>query len=61
MPARLTWLVDMGDGTWAVSCSRCELFLFRGALRHANRVYREHSCPSAIVAARRFRVRGGRR
>jgi hypothetical protein len=60
MPARLTWLVDMGDGTWAVSCSRCKLFLYRGQRRHANRVYRGHRCEPAVVAGRRRSLRGSR-
>jgi hypothetical protein len=27
---RITWLIDMGDGTWAVSCLACRIALYRG-------------------------------
>jgi hypothetical protein len=61
MPARPTWMIDMGDGTWAVSCSRCQLSLYRGALRHANRVFRRHRCEPVVLVGRRASVRGGGR
>jgi hypothetical protein len=62
MPARPTWMVAMGDGTWAVSCSRCQLPLYRGAEQHAKRVYREHRCEPVVLLGRRASVRnGGRR
>jgi hypothetical protein len=53
---RTTWLIDMGDGTWAVSCMACRIALYRGprpapsappAATPAN-----PSCPSAAVADR---------
>jgi hypothetical protein len=30
MARRTTWLIDMGDGTWAVCCMACRIALFRG-------------------------------
>jgi len=27
---RTTWLIDMGDGTWAVCCTACRMALYRG-------------------------------
>jgi hypothetical protein len=31
MAHRNLWLIDMGDGTWAVCCPACRLALYRGA------------------------------
>ena len=31
MARRTTWLIDMGDGTWAVSCMACRIALYRGS------------------------------
>ena len=33
MAHRNLWLIDMGDGTWAVCCMACRLALYRGAKR----------------------------
>jgi hypothetical protein len=61
MPARPTWMLDMGDGTWAVSCSRCQCSLYHGhSQRHANRVFNNHRCEPAVVAGRRRSLRGSR-
>ena len=30
MTRRTTWLIDMGDGTWAVCCMACRIALYRG-------------------------------
>jgi hypothetical protein len=27
---RPIWLIDVGDGTWAVSCMACRIALYRG-------------------------------
>jgi len=27
---RPIWLIDLGDGTWAVSCMACRIALYRG-------------------------------
>jgi hypothetical protein len=34
---RTTWLIDMGDGTWAVSCMACRIALYRGSKAGADR------------------------
>jgi hypothetical protein len=60
MPRRPIWLIDMDDGTFAVSCSACELNLYRGGRRHAERVYRQHRCEPVVLIGRRASVRGGR-
>jgi hypothetical protein len=60
MPQRPIWLIDLGTGEWAVSCSRCQLSLFQGAKRHARRVFRDHRCEPSVVVGRRRAVRGGR-
>jgi hypothetical protein len=31
MANRNLWLIDMGDGTWAVCCMACRVALYRGA------------------------------
>jgi hypothetical protein len=53
---RTTWLIDMGDGTWAVSCMACRIALYRGPKAGAERAARCHACepvlPSAAGAAR---------
>ena len=40
MARRTTWLIDMGDGTWAVSCMACRIALYRGAKAGADRAAR---------------------
>ena len=37
MARRTTWLIDMGDGTWAVCCMACRIALYRGAKAGADR------------------------
>jgi hypothetical protein len=48
---RTTWLIDMGDGTWAVSCMACRIALYRGSKAGADRAAEattaNPSCPSA--------------
>jgi hypothetical protein len=52
MPNRNLWLIDMGDGTWAVCCLACRLALYRGPKRTANQVFTGHRCePSSPSAA----------
>jgi hypothetical protein len=52
---RNLWLIDMGDGTWAVCCMACRLALYRGTRRTANRVYVRHRCEPVIPLGRRPR------
>jgi len=52
---RNLWLIDMGDGTWAVCCMACRLALYRGTRRTANRVYARHRCEPVIPLGRRPR------
>jgi hypothetical protein len=53
---RTTWLIDMGDGTWAVTCMACRIALYRGpkagADRAAHTITANPSCPSAADAGR---------
>jgi hypothetical protein len=37
MARRTTWLIDMGDGTWAVCCMACRIALYRGPKAGADR------------------------
>ncbi len=43
MTRRTTWLIDMGDGTWAVCCMACRIALYRGSKAGADRAARGHS------------------
>ena len=38
MAHRNLWLIDMGDGTWAVCCMACRRALYRGPRPVADRV-----------------------
>jgi hypothetical protein len=42
------WQVDMGDGTWAVSCLACQQLLYRGAKAEADRVFDSHTCEPIV-------------
>ena len=53
MPRRTTWLIDMGDGTWAVCCMACRLALYRGGKAGADRAARGHSCEPVLPLDRR--------
>ena len=55
MPRRTTWLIDMGDGTWAVCCTTCRLALYRGPKPGADRAARGHYCEPVIPLGRRRR------
>jgi hypothetical protein len=55
MPRRITWLIDMGDGTWAVCCMACRLPLYRGDKRIADRVFAGHRCEPVLPLGRRRR------
>jgi hypothetical protein len=55
MPRRTTWLIDMGDGTWAVCCMACRLPLCRGDKRTADRVFAGHRCEPVVPLGRRRR------
>ena len=47
------WLIDMGDGTWAVCCMACRMALYRGPKRTANREFNRHRCESVLPLGRR--------
>ena len=55
MPRRTTWLIDMGDGTWAVCCMACRLALYRGPKAGADRAANRHSCEPVIPLGHRRR------
>jgi hypothetical protein len=55
MPHRNLWLIDMGDGTWAVCCMACRLALYRGPKHTANQVFNRHRCEPVIPLGRRPR------
>ena len=55
MARRTTWLIDMGDGTWAACCMACRLALYRGGKAGADRAARSHSCEPVIPLGRRRR------
>ena len=52
MARRPIWLVDLGDGTWAVSCMACRLALFRGSKAGADRAGAAHYCEPVIPLGR---------
>jgi hypothetical protein len=52
---RTTWLIDLGDGTWAVCCMACRMALFRGPKAGADRAAARHSCEPVIPLDRRRR------
>ena len=52
---RTTWLIDMGDGTWAVSCMACRIALYRGPKAGADRAARSHYCEPVLPLGRRRR------
>ena len=53
MARRPIWLIDLGDGTWAVSCMACRLALYRGDKGTADRVFNRHRCEPVIPLGRR--------
>jgi hypothetical protein len=55
MARRTTWLIDMGDGTWAVSCMACRIALYRGPKAGAERAARCHACEPVLPLGRRRR------
>ena len=61
MPNRMLWLVDMGDGSWAVCCLACRLAIYRGPKLGADHVLRGHRCEPVVPLGRRLAVRGGGR
>jgi len=52
---RTTWLIDMGDGTWAVCCMACRIALYRGSKAGADRAADRHSCEPVLPLGRRHR------
>jgi hypothetical protein len=57
MANRNLWLVDMGDGTWAVCCMACRLALYRGNKRTTDRVVASHRCEPVLPLNRPRRGR----
>jgi hypothetical protein len=57
MAHRNLWLIDMGDGTWAVCCLACRLALYRGNNRTADRMFASHRCEPVIPLSRPRRGR----
>jgi hypothetical protein len=55
MPNRNLWLIDMGDGTWAVCCMACRRALYRGPKPVADRELASHRCEPVIPLRRRRR------
>jgi hypothetical protein len=55
MAYRLLWLIDLGDGTWAVSCMACRLALYRGSKVGAERAAAAHYCEPVLPLGRRRR------
>ena len=55
MALRTTWLIDMGDGTWAVCCMACRLALYRGPKPIADRTFVQHRCEPVVPLGRRRR------
>ena len=54
MARRTTWLIDLGDGTWAVCCMACRIALYRGPKPGADRAA-AHSCEPVLPLGRRRR------
>ena len=52
MAHRNLWLIDMGDGTWAVCCMACRRALYRGPKPVADRVFASHRCEPVIPLSR---------
>jgi hypothetical protein len=50
---RTTWLIDMGDGTWAVCCMACRIALYRGLKAGADRAAAAHYCEPVLPLGRR--------
>ena len=55
MARRTTWLIDMGDGTWAVSCMACRIALYHGTKSGADRAAHNHYCEPVVPLGRRRR------
>jgi hypothetical protein len=55
MPHRTLWLVDMGDGSWAVCCLACRLAIYRGPKPQADRAFHAHRCEPVVPLGRRRR------
>ena len=52
MAHRHLWLIDMGDGTWAVCCLACRVALYRGPKPVADQVFASHRCEPIIPLTR---------
>ena len=47
MRTRTLWQIDMGDGTWAVSCRTCRLS-YRGPKAGADLLFDTHLCEPVV-------------
>jgi hypothetical protein len=52
---RPIWLIDLGDGTWAVSCMACRIALYRGPKAGADRAARTPDCEPVVPLGHRRR------
>jgi hypothetical protein len=43
----ILWVVDLGDGTWAVSCRSCWLY-YRGPKLQADLLFDTHLCEPVV-------------
>jgi hypothetical protein len=48
------WQIDMGDGTWAVSCRTCRLS-YRGPKTGADLLFDTHQCEPVVPLRARTR------
>ena len=55
MARRPIWLIDMGDGTWAVCCMACRIALYRGSKAGADRAAAHHHCEPVVPLGRQRR------
>jgi hypothetical protein len=47
VPTTTLWQIDMGDGTWAVSCRTCRLS-YRGPKPQADLLFDSHLCEPVV-------------
>ena len=52
MARRPIWLIDLGDGTWAVCCLVCRIALYRGGKTGAERAVASHYCELVVPLGR---------
>ena len=52
MARRPIWLIDLGDGTWAVSCMACRIAIYHGPKAGADRAAARHFCEPVLHLGR---------